>query len=116
MSVDVARLVLHVFGDADGLTTPARIAANARTELGPHAEIELVAQGAVVVALASRTPGSSELVAGLEASGVAVAACRNSLVSAGLTVDELYEGVGSVASAVAHLVERQRDGWSYVRV
>lgn len=116
MSGGVVRLVLHVFDDVDRLTTPARIAANARTELGPRAEIELVAQGAVVAALTSRAPDSGELVAGLEASDVAVVACRNSLASAGLSADDLLEGVGSVAAAVAHLAERQRDGWSYVRV
>lgn len=48
--------------------------------------------------------------------GVTVLACENSLARFGLEPHQLYEGVGTVPAAAAHLARRQFAGWAYVRV
>jgi len=49
------------------------------------------------------------------ARGVIVAACENSMRSAGVTAEQLADGARIVPSGIAQLVRRQRDGWAYVR-
>lgn len=112
MSASGAGLVIHVYGaDPAAVRAAVRVARNARADLGGDVAIELVVQGAVVSALVD--PAS---VSGLADAGVAVAACRNSMAGAGIAVDDLAPGVGTVSAAVGHLARRQWDRWAYVRV
>ncbi|MDA8435608.1 MAG: DsrE family protein [Actinomycetales bacterium] len=47
--------------------------------------------------------------------GVAVTACANTIRSLGLPADRLSDGVGIAPSGVVRLVQRQRQGWAYLR-
>lgn len=52
----------------------------------------------------------------LQGRGVVFVACENTLRGRQLALDDLLAGVPSVTSAVGHLVRRQAEGWSYLRV
>lgn len=49
-------------------------------------------------------------------SGVAVTACHNSLASLGRNDDDVLHGVITVPSGMAHLIERQAEGWGYIKI
>ncbi|GAA4661624.1 hypothetical protein [Arthrobacter cryoconiti] len=107
-------LVLHAYGpDAQHLLGSFRSALNAVAAL-PHAAIEIVVQGPVVAQLCEEE--FAESVSNALAAGIAINACANSLRSAGVDAGALLPGVGQVPSAVAHLAQRQWDGWSYIRL
>ncbi|MFB0835059.1 DsrE family protein [Arthrobacter halodurans] len=111
-------LLLHVAGPGEppfpDLAAAARAARNALAELD-GADVEIVVQGPSVGALVAGGPAGDELRTLLE-DGVAVAACANSLRSAGLAGKPLVKGVRVVPAAVARLAEAQFDGAAYVRV
>ncbi|WP_024368504.1 DsrE family protein [Arthrobacter sp. TB 26] len=110
-------LVAHSAGPLpdDALAGVLRSSQNAVAALGPGVPIEAVIQGPGVAHLAE---GSvfGEAISAAVASGVRVLACGNSLRSAGVAAEHLLPGVGMVPAAIAHLAERQWDGWAYLRL
>ena len=110
-------LVAHSAGPLpDGaLAGVLRSSQNAVAALGPKVPVEAVIQGPGVALLAQGS-GSGEAIAGAVAGGVRVLACGNSLRSAGVPADGLLPGVETVPAAIAHLAERQWEGWAYVRL
>lgn len=91
-----------------------RNVANLRAAVDAAAVIELVVHGAAITvarADAAQAPGVARLIG----DGVRVVACRNSMVSQGIGADQLTPGVAVVPAGVAHLVERQWQGFAYVR-
>ena len=110
-------LVAHSAGPLqDGaLEGVLRSSQNAIAALGPKVPVEAVIQGPGMSRLAADS-GSGEAMAGALASGVRVLACGNSLRSAGVPAESLLPGVDTVPAAIAHLAERQWDGWAYVRL
>jgi len=109
-------LLLHATGplEAESLTGVLRSSANARAALKPGAAIEVVVQGAGVRLLTGDSP-IKEAITNVRQLGVEILACANSLRSAGLEAADLAVGIGTVPAAVAHLAERQWQGWAYVR-
>jgi intracellular sulfur oxidation DsrE/DsrF family protein len=111
-------LVLHLAGSGSAplpdLQAAARTARNARTEL-PGTGIEVVVQGPCVRQLIAGTEWAGDIAALIE-DGISVAACRNSLRSAGVDESALASGVKVVPAAVAHLARRQFDGAAYIRI
>lgn len=91
-----------------------RNTANLIRALGPGAVIELVTHGPGVE-LCTGENGLAAVLADLQSAGAAVCACANTLAARGLTAAALLPGVTVVDSGVAHLVRRQRQGWSYLR-
>ena len=69
----------------------------------PSAEVELVANGAAVAAALDAPDPATD---------ARLVLCRNSLAAAGRSAPP---GVRTVAAAVLHVAERQRDGWAYFR-
>ena len=110
-------LVAHSAGPLpDGaLAGVLRSSQNAVAALGPKVPVEAVIQGPGVARLAQGS-GTGDAISGAVASGVRVLACGNSLRSAGLSVEDLLPGIEIVPAAIAHLAERQWDGWAYVRL
>jgi intracellular sulfur oxidation DsrE/DsrF family protein len=47
---------------------------------------------------------------------VEILACANSMRFTGLEAEDFAAGIGTVPAAVAHLAERQWQGWAYVRL
>ena len=82
--------------------------------LGPACPIELVTHGAGLSAVTSASPVAQEVL-GVISRGVRVDACHNTMRAQGVTRAGLLPGVSVVESGLAHLVLRQRLGWSYVR-
>ena len=110
-------VVLQAAGPDEGLVLSAlQSAANLLAEIGPT-PVEVVVQSGAVGGLVADHPQASTLaerLAGL--STVRVLACRNALRAHGVPEDALSPGVGVVPAGIARVVERQRDGWAYVRV
>lgn len=112
-------LVLHVLTQEPGTEERAlrgafRSAVNAQADLPSGTPLEIVVQGAAVVALAAGSSLAGD-VAGLEQAGVRILACSNSLASAGLDAAHLMEGIAVASSAVGQVTRRQWLGWAYVR-
>lgn len=110
-------LVAHSAGPlADGaLSAVLRSTQNAVAALGPEVRVEAVIQGPGVALLADDS-GFGDAISTAVASGVRVLACGNSLRSAGVPAERLLPGIDVVPAAIAHLVERQWEGWAYVRL
>lgn len=110
-------LLVHSAGPADsaGISAALRSAANAVAALGPGVPVEVVVQGPGVGLLVAGSP-LEEPVSEALAGGIRILACGNSLRSVGLTPGQLSNGVGSVPAAIAHLANRQWEGWAYVRL
>lgn len=90
-------------------------AKNIQTALGAkNVEIEIVAYGPGIGMLkAESTVGNRILDAG--ASGVKVIACENTMKAQKLQKDDMLSGIGYVPSGVVEIMERQQQGWGYIR-
>lgn len=109
-------LLVHATGplEPDTLAGILRSSANARAALEPGAAIEVVVQGPGVRLLTADSP-VNEAITHVRQLDVEILACANSLRSAGLEIEDLTARIGTVPAAVAHLAERQWQGWAYVR-
>lgn len=114
---DQRGLVAHAAGPLpDGaLAGVLRSSQNAVAALGPAVPVEAVIQGPGVALLAEGS-GSSDAISSAVASGVRVLVCGNSLRSAGVPAESLLPDVDVVPAAIAHLAQRQWDGWAYIRL
>ncbi|WP_431230697.1 DsrE family protein [Paenarthrobacter nicotinovorans] len=110
-------LLIHSAGplEQDSLAGILRSASNARAALGPGAGIEVVVQGPGVKLLAMDS-ADIEAVNNARQLDVSIIACGNSMRSAGLEDKDLAPGIGMIAAAIAHLAQRQWDGWAYARL
>lgn len=110
-------LLIHAAGplEQDALAGILRSASNTRAALGPGTGIEVVIQGPGVKLLAVNSP-ATETINGARQLDVSILACGNSMRSAGLEEKDLTPGIGSVPAAIAHLAQRQWDGWAYARL
>lgn len=115
-AVDSRGLLIHYFGPADQkqLAASFRSARNAAAAMREDS-VEVVVQGPAVALLVHGSP-LAETVGEAFERGIAIAACGNSMKSAGVELDNLLPGVVPVPAAVAHLAHRQWDGWAYVRL
>jgi intracellular sulfur oxidation DsrE/DsrF family protein len=107
------RVVIHVHdGDPTHHAAVLRNVSNLLQAAQPDA-IEVVSHGPGLDLL---LPGSaaSDDVRALQAAGVEFVGCANTLASRHLTPSDLVDGTVVVASGVAHLAERQWDGWAYL--
>lgn len=109
-------LLIHAAGplEPNTLAGVLRSSANARAALKPGAAIEVVVQGPGVRLLTADSP-VGEAIIHTRQLDVEVLACANSMRSAGLEAENLAIGISIVPAAVAHLAERQWQGWAYVR-
>lgn len=89
---------------------------NLLADLGENnVEVELVANGGGVKALAKGPNSYTEQIDPLAAKGVRFAACAHSLNQLEIARDTLLESVEVVSSGVGELVKKQADGWAYIR-
>lgn len=87
---------------------------NLRAELDAGVAVEVVVHGAAIALVTSGSDAQPQ-VHELLASGVAFAACANSLRSQHVQKGAVVEGVQIVPAGVAHLARRQFEGWAYLR-
>jgi intracellular sulfur oxidation DsrE/DsrF family protein len=88
--------------------------ANAQKALGKSLVVEVVVFGPGINALKNGSPLDARVKAAV-ANGVAFAACENSMAAFQLAPADMLPGVGFVHSGVVELIERQRQGYAYVR-
>jgi len=111
-----ARVVFQV---SDGeLATWQRALGNLFNTLkayGPDGvEIELVAYGAGLPMLKKDSPVAAAVSEALSRH-VRLLACENTLRGLHLSVDDLVPGVATVPSGVVEIIQRQREGYAYIR-
>jgi intracellular sulfur oxidation DsrE/DsrF family protein len=110
------KVIFHV-GDADPVkwTVAFNNVFNVRKDLGPaNVDIEVVAINAGIGMLKLDSTESGRIVEAIKA-GVNVVACENSMRGQKVTREDLLPGIGYVPAGVVELMQRQREGYAYIR-
>lgn len=90
-------------------------AKNVQSDLGKeNVEIEIVAYGPGLNMLKAESAVAGRVNGALD-DNVAVVACDNTMHNMKLTDADLIGGISHVKAGVVRLMERQRQGWSYIR-
>jgi len=90
-------------------------AANVQQELGKDkVRIEIVAYGPGLSMLKSDSKVAARLAKALD-DNVGLLACENTMKNTHTSKDDMYGGISYVPAGVVHIMERQREGWAYVR-
>jgi intracellular sulfur oxidation DsrE/DsrF family protein len=90
-------------------------ARNLQADLGAgNVEIEIVAYGPGIGMLKSDSVVGNRIGEAL-GSGVKVAACENTMRGTKLTKSDMLDGIGYVGAGVVEIMQRQQQGWAYLR-
>lgn len=90
-------------------------AKNVQNDLGKeNVEIEIVAYGPGLNMLKAESAVAGRVSGALD-DNVAVVACDNTMHNMKLSNADLIGGISHVKAGVVRLMERQRQGWSYIR-
>ena len=90
-------------------------AKNLQTDLGAaNVDIEIVAYGPGIGMLKADSVVGVRVDEAL-ASGVKVVACENTMRGQKLTKPDMLERVGYVSAGVVEIMQRQQQGWAYIR-
>ena len=88
---------------------------NLQDDLGAaNVEIEVVAYGPGIGMLKLDAVSNSRVSDAIKA-GVHVAACENTMRNQNLARADMHPSVSYVPAGVTEIVQRQRDGWAYLR-
>jgi intracellular sulfur oxidation DsrE/DsrF family protein len=112
------KLLLQVSEDSvDKLNLALNNAKNAQMAFGPeNIDIEIVVFGAGVQTLRYYAPFPiPDKVKQATYSGVRIVVCQNAMQSAKLRASDMLQEVRYVPSGVAEIVEKNTEGWTYVR-
>ena len=110
------RLVLQV-SDADPGKWKLALnnARNVQQDLGAqNVEIEIVAYGPGIGMLKAES-AVADGVTQVMTDGVKVVACENTMRNLKIKREDMQGGIGYVGAGVVEIMERQRQGWSYIR-
>ena len=77
-------------------------------------EVEIVAYGPGLAMLKDDSVVGERLGAA-SSQGIALSACSNTMRAQHVTEAELHAGVKTVSAGVLEIMQRQREGWSYIR-
>jgi intracellular sulfur oxidation DsrE/DsrF family protein len=89
-------------------------AANAQKDLGTTLVAEIVAFGPGIGMLESDSPVAKRVQTAL-ASGIKIVACENTMAALKLSHKDMLPGIGYVSAGVVELIERQQQGYAYIR-
>ena len=117
-TVDASRykVIVHV-GDAEPAKWNVALnnVANLQKELGSaNIDIEVVAINAGLGMLKADSPVGNRVADALK-SGVVIVACENSMRGQKLAREDMLNDIGYVKAGVVELMERQRQGYAYIR-
>jgi len=88
---------------------------NVQADLGAdQVEVELVVYGPGIGMLKADSPVAARVAEALDKK-VAVVACQNTMKAQKLTEADMQSGISYVPAGVVELMQRQRQGWAYVR-
>lgn len=82
---------------------------------GSEGALEIVANSVAVGALRARGAVHASEISDLVAKGIRFCVCNNALKSLSLPVEELLPGMTVVPAGVRELVDRQMEGYAYLR-
>ena len=110
------RVVIQVSdGDAAKWNLALNNARNLQTDLGPgNVEIEVVAYGPGIGMLKLDSPVGSRIGEAKDA-GVKIMACENTMKAQKLSRADMLNGIGYVGAGVVEIMQRQQEGWTYLR-
>lgn len=111
-----AKVVIQVSdGDAAKWNLALNNAKNVQQELGADkVDIEIVAYGPGIGMLKADATTSNRVLEATQ-SGVQVVACENTMTVQKITKAEMNPAVGYVRTGVVELMNRQRQGYAYIR-
>jgi intracellular sulfur oxidation DsrE/DsrF family protein len=111
-----AKVVMQVSdGDAAKWNLALNNAKNLQVDLGAtNVDIEVVAYGPGIGMLKADSVVGARVDEAL-AAGVKVVACENTMRGQRLTKPDMLAGVGYVPAGVVEIVQRQQQGWAYLR-
>ena len=90
-------------------------ARNLQADLGAaNVEIEIVAYGPGLAMLKAESVVGNRIEDALR-SGVKVAACGNTMRAQKLVKDDMLNGIAYVDAGVVEIMQRQQQGWAYLR-
>ena len=101
--------------DPDKWNLALNNAKNFQKELGKDKiDIEIVAFGPGINMLKKDSAVSGRFDEAMM-SGIKISACQNTMKAMKLTEKDIYSNVGFVPSGVVEIVQKQQQGWSYLR-
>jgi intracellular sulfur oxidation DsrE/DsrF family protein len=111
-----SKVVMQVSdGDAAKWNLALNNARNLQTDLGAdNVDIEIVAYGPGIGMLKADSVVGSRVGEAL-ASGVKVVACENTMRGQKLTKPDMLPSVGYVSAGVVEIMQKQQQGWAYIR-
>jgi len=90
-------------------------ARNLQSDLGAqNVEIEIVAYGPGIGMLKSESVVGNRIGEALS-SGVHVSACENTMRGQKLAKSDMLDGIGYVPAGVVEIMQKQQQGWAYLR-
>jgi len=90
-------------------------ARNLQTDLGPaNVDIEIVAYGPGIGMLKAESLVANRIDEAL-GTGVKIVGCENTMRNAKLSKDDMLHGIGYVGAGVIEIMQRQQQGWAYLR-
>lgn len=110
------RVVLQVSDNDPGKWNLAlNNAHNIQENLGKdNVDVEIVAYGPGLPMLKGDSKVAGRLAQALDNS-VGLLACENTMRNTHLTKADMYSGIGYVPGGVVHIMEREGEGWAYIR-
>jgi len=110
------RVVIQVSdGDASKWNLALNNARNLQSDLGEsNVEIEIVAYGPGIGMLKLDSPVGNRIGEARDA-GVKVMACENTMKAQKLGRADMLNGIGYVGAGVVEIMQRQQEGWAYLR-
>ena len=111
-----SRVVMQVSdGDAAKWNLALNNARNLQADLGAgNVDIEIVAYGPGIGMLKADSAVGARVDEEL-ASGVKVVACENTMRGQKLTKPDMLPNVGYVSAGVVEIMQKQQQGWAYIR-
>lgn len=110
------RVVMQVSdGDPGKWNLALNNARNLQADLGAsNVDIEIVAYGPGIGMLKAESVVGNRIQEAL-GSGVKVMACENTMHAQKLAKDDMLNGIGYVGAGVVEIMQRQQQGWAYLR-
>ncbi|MDO8699585.1 MAG: DsrE family protein [Rhodoferax sp.] len=111
-----AKVVFQVSdGDAAKWNLALNNAKNVQDELGADkVDIEIVAYGPGIGMLKADATTGNRVTEATKA-GMKMVACENTMKNQKLGKEDMHAGIGYVPAGVVQLMQRQKEGWAYIR-
>lgn len=88
---------------------------NLKKGWGNTVQIEVVAHGPGLTFLMKDKSAAAEGILKMIKEGVVFLACENTMTKKNISKAQLLEGVGTVPMGIAEVIQKQEQGWSYIK-